>query len=219
MSGASPAKPPAPRRRPQRVEAGAAAHASVFWRWLAAAPAIVALVSSLTIAAVIVTQSPGEVLHWYQTVAERAMRNRDYQLAVVCYQRLLSDEPEDPANEFGFALSLAGVGRQREAIELLARLTPDQGPGYVPARLFVAQQLLDFKSPTSETRARAERNLLRVLEIEPMNETAHARLAAIYAEEEKWDLCRYHLERCGALRREVEGRILPLMPPRPAAAN
>jgi tetratricopeptide (TPR) repeat protein len=185
MSSVSPANAPAPRRRPQRVEAGAAAHASVFWRWLAAAPAIVALVSSLTIAAVVVSQSSGEVLHWYQTVAERAMRNRDYQLAVVCYQRLLTDEPEDPANEFGFALSLAGVGRQREAIELLARLTPDQGPGYVPARLFVARQLLDSKSPTPETLARAEQNLLRVLEIEPGNQTARSLLASLYARQGK----------------------------------
>jgi hypothetical protein len=213
MSGETSANAPPPRRRPQLVEAGSQTVASSFlWRWAAASPAILALASSLIVGAVIFSQSPGDVLQWYQTVAEKAMSDHDYPLAVVCYQRLVADEPENPANEFGFALSLAGVGRQREAVEMMARLTPEDGPGYVPARLLVAGKLLDSKSPTPETRARAEQNLQRVLVTEPMNETAHGGLAALYAEEGKWELYRYHLERSGVFRKGLESRFLSQMP-------
>jgi tetratricopeptide (TPR) repeat protein len=205
MNRTTPANAPVPRRRPQLVEAKDPARSSALWRWAAAAPAILALASSAIMGAVIFTQSPGEVLQWYQTVAEKAMTDHDYQLAVVCYQRLIADEPENPANEFGFALSLA-------AIEMLARLTPDNGPGYVPARLFLAEKLLDSKSPTSEALARAEQNLLRVIEAEPMNETAHAHLAEIYAGEGKWELFKYHLERSGVFRQGLEGRFVSKMP-------
>ena len=65
---------------------------------------------------------PAEVLPWYRQLGERALSDRDFQLSTVCFQRLLAEEPEDPANEFGLAVSLAGVGRQREASELFAHL-------------------------------------------------------------------------------------------------
>ncbi len=204
---------PAPRRRAIRVE-NAPRGGSAVWRWLAAAPAIIALTTSVALAAIIASRSPNDVLPWYRELGEHAMADRDFSLATVCYQRLLADEPEDPANEFGLAVSLAGVGRQREAAELFARLTPSDRPGYVPARLFVAQQLLAAPSRTPVMVERAEQNLLRVVESEPTNETAHALLATIYAEQGKWETYQYHLERSGVLRSPLEARFpLPHTPP------
>jgi tetratricopeptide (TPR) repeat protein len=213
MTSATPANAPVPRRRPQRVEAAHTKYSRPLWRWAAALPALLALASSVIMVLVIAGQTPGDVLQWYHTMGDRALQDKDYQLAVVCYQRLVADEAEDPSNEFKFALSLAGVGRQRDAIEMLARLTPEDGPGYAPARLVVARILLDTKPPTPQSLAGAERHLLRVLESEPMNSSAHAMLAALYADEGKWDLCKYHLGRSGELKAGLEPRIRQQMPP------
>lgn len=207
MSDANASRPPAPIRRPVRVEH--VEHKGFApLRWIAAAPALLALTTSVALAAMIATRGPAEVLPWYRGLAERAIADHDYQLSTVCYQRLLADEPDDPANELGLAVSLAGVGRQREAAELFARLTPPDQPGYVPARLLIAQQLLSYPSRTPAMVDRAEQNLLRAVDSEPTNETAHALLATIYAVQEKWEMCKYHLERSGVLRPALEARLL-----------
>jgi hypothetical protein len=200
--------PPAGPRRVRRVESKAPKEFMI-WRWLAAAPALVALASSVLMALIMATRSPGDILPWYKQQADEALADHDYALASVCYQRLAADEPGDPANDFGLALSLNGAGRQREATELLLRLTPPDGPGYPPARLLLAEQLLASPSRTPAMVDRAEQNLLQVVQAEPLNENAHALLATLYATQAKWALCKYHLARSGVLRDQLQDRLFP----------
>jgi len=208
MSDSNAPVPPAVRPRARRVESVAPTEFTG-WRWLAAAPALLALATSVALAGILATRSPADVLPWYQEQADRALAVHDYQLASVCYQRLAADGPADPGNDFKLALSLNGAGRQHEAAELLARLTPADGPGYPPARLFLAQQLLAAPSRTPAMVDRAEQNLLQVVQAEPLNDTAHALLATLYAGEAKWELCKYHLARSGELRDQLRARLFP----------
>jgi predicted Zn-dependent protease len=208
MSENKPAVPPANHRRVRLVES-APPHGFAGWKWLAAAPALVALTTSVAMACVLAMRSPSDILPWYQEQADQALADHNYQLASVCYQRLATDEPGDPGNDFKMALSLAGAGRQHEAAQILARLTPSDEPGYPPARLFLAQQLLAASSRTQAMTDRAETNLLQVVKAEPMNETAHALLATLYAGEAKWALCKYHLARSGTFRDPLQAKLLP----------
>ena len=118
MSEKSPSVSATTPRRVRLVES-ASPKGFTTWRWLAATPALLALASSLVMAAIMAAHSPEDILPWYKQQADQALADHDYQLASVCYQRLAADEPGDPENDFRLALSLNGAGRQHEAAELL----------------------------------------------------------------------------------------------------
>jgi len=209
---------PSLRRSPRIIEA-APAGISHRWRWAAALPAVFALTTSIACAAMLVTRSAARELPWYQQLAQTALTDHDFELASVCYQRLLLDEPNNPEHEFGLAMSLAATGQAHEARQLLARLAPPDAPGYLPARRFLAEQLLAAPTPTPKMLDTAEANLKWLVEAQPNNPEIHALLARAYADQGNWELCKAELSRTGPLQPILEDRLLPHSPPAEAVPH
>jgi thioredoxin-like negative regulator of GroEL len=201
-----------PRRAPRIIEA-APAGVSRGWRWAAALPAIIALTTSVACAALLVTRSPAHELPWYEQLAKDALANHDYDLASVCYQRLLLDEPNNPEHELGLAMSLAATGQGREARQLLARLAPSDSAGYLPARRFLAEQLLAAPSPTPKMLEAALAQLKWLVDAQPDDFEVHALLAKVYADQGQWEKCKIELAKTGPRRPVLEDRLLPHSPP------
>ena len=116
----------------------------------------------------------------YQHDAEVAMNASDFGTARVCYERLLQRSPNDTALLFGLAKSLQGLGQPTDAIQLLNRLAPVDAPGYAPAQLFVAEQILNA-STDSKSLKLAETHARRAVEADPASHEARALLDRIYA--------------------------------------
>ena len=64
-------------------------------RSLAGAPALVAIISGMLIAPVLLRGSSGD-MNWYETRAEQARRSGDFRTAATCYARLVQANPSDP---------------------------------------------------------------------------------------------------------------------------
>jgi predicted Zn-dependent protease len=196
-------------RRAARIIEAAPPGISRGWRRAAALPAIFALTTSIACAAMLVTRSPARELPWYEQLAQNALADHDFELASVCYQRLLLDEPNNPEHELGLAMSLAAIGQAREARQLLARLAPPDSAGYLPARRFLAEQLLAAPSPTPKMVEAAEAHLKWLVEAQPEDFEVHALLARAYADQGQWEKCKMELTKTGPLRPALEDRLLP----------
>lgn len=198
--------------RTPRIVTAAPAATGKRWRGLAAAPAAIALISGLAGAALLAARSPQQDISWYESEAESAMTAHNFALSAVCYQRLLQYHPDDARDEFGLAVSLAMTGRQSEAIQLLNHLAPLSGGGYLPAHVFIAQQILAQKAAKPELMQVAGIHLRIAAGIEPQNPFIHGLLATLYARQGKWDLCRTEVAASGPFREQLERQLLPNEP-------
>lgn len=208
----------APARAPRIVTAAPPAKGKRL-RWLAATPAAIALVSGLAGVALLAARSPQQDISWYEGEAESAITAHNFPLAAVCYQRLLQYHPGDARDEFGLAVSLAMTGRQTEAIQLLNHLAPLDGPGYLPAHVFIAQQILAQKAAKPELMQVAETHLRLAATLEPRNPFIHGLLATLYARQRKWDLCRQEVAASGPYQEQLQRQLLPTDPGAGPAAH
>jgi tetratricopeptide (TPR) repeat protein len=149
-------------------------------RWAAAAPAIVTIGIALLVGIAAWAQRPEAIRAAYQRDAEVALSAADFKTARVCYERLLQASPDDPALLLGLAKALQGMGQLTDTIQLLGRLAPADAPGYAPAQLFVAQQIID-SSPDPKSLQLSETHLRRALQADPRNVEARSLLNRIYA--------------------------------------
>lgn len=173
--------------------------AQAFLRGVAVMPAV--LVTFSVVFGGILLLGPGDrIITWYDQHGTVALAKRDFKAARICYEGLLQRDPDNPAFQLGLAFSLAGLGENREAMILINRLAPENGAGFPPAHVFVAQQLLtgSGSSPSEAAIRSAETHLLRVVQAQPNNARAHALLAAIYSRVGRWEQVKEHLAQGGS---------------------
>jgi cytochrome c-type biogenesis protein CcmH/NrfG len=125
-------------------------------------------------------QRPDRLDARYRQDAGSAMASGDFRTARVCYERLLQHSPADAPLLFGLARSLQGLDQNAEAMQLLGRLAPIDGPGYAPAHVLLAEQILSASTDDKSVRL-AEDHLRRALQLDPANSDARSLLARIYA--------------------------------------
>jgi hypothetical protein len=150
-------------------------------RWVAAAPSLLAIVACLLVGAASMSQRADRTQSHYRLAADAALAGQDFRTARVCYERLLQSNPHDNALLFGLARSLNGLGQAVESSQILQRIAPLQGPpGYAPAHVMMAEQLL-FGPHDPKSLAAAEAHLRRALASDPANANARSLLASLYA--------------------------------------
>lgn len=149
-------------------------------RWAAAIPALVTIGMVLLLGIAVWAQRPDAIATRYQRNAENAINASYFGTARVCYERLLQRSPNDPALLLGLAKSLQGLGQPADAIQLLQRLAPVDAPGYAPAQVFVAEQIL-YASTDPKSLKLAETHTRHALEADPSCGEARSLLDRIYA--------------------------------------
>src|SRR4051794_5766562 len=110
----------------------------------------------------------------YRAMAQAAFDRRDFMSAKLCYERVLVDLPNDPAAVYGLARSLDALGSRDQAQFFMSRIAPVDGstPGYTPAHLWQAEQLLAAVPLTADLVAAARAHLHAVLKSDPTNREA-----------------------------------------------
>lgn len=150
-------------------------------RWAAAAPSLLAIAACLLVGAASVSQRADRTQLHYRQTADAALAGQDFRTARVCYERLLQSDPHDNALLSGLARSLNGLGQAVESSQILQRIAPLEGPpGYAPAHVMMAEQLL-FGRHDPKSLAAAEAHLRRALASDPANSNARSLLASVYA--------------------------------------
>lgn len=167
-------------RRTSEPAAGAGRRRLRVPRWATAMPALAMIVVMLLLGVAGWSQRPDRIEARYRQTADAAMAAEDFRTARVCYERLLQASPTDKPLLLGLARSLLGLGQSAEAAQLLQGLAPADAPGYAPAHVLLAEQLLNA-STDPQTLQLAEAHLHRALEADPHNVDARALLARIYA--------------------------------------
>lgn len=158
-------------------------------RWLAGAPAAIALVGGITTVTWLWAGAPAGRAEWYPERADEAFESQDYRTAAVCYNRLLQLHPHDVAIAFKLARSLDAIGQADAARTLFLRLAPlDSANGYPPAHLRLARRDLSTDKPSAAAMDDAQRHLTPVLKGSPADPEANFWLAVLCAARGRWDL-------------------------------
>ena len=178
------------------------AHRKAILAGLVVAPVILVALSILFLV-VLMLRPASRTAVWYQQEGARSLAKADYAKARLCYASLLKDRPDSQENQYGLAMSLMGLGEQAGASALMQRLTPEDGSGYGPAYVQMAQSALQGDAPTPEALKRAEQQLLWALKTMPKDEKAHALLAFVYSRTNRWNLVKDHLALAGTVPGEL----------------
>lgn len=162
---------------------------------LPATPALIVCAIWVVFAAFIMGWGSAHTEMRYRQAAGMAAAARDYETARVAYWRL-SQIKSEKRNEylFGWAISLLGVGRNREAEGVLSVLAPLDGPGYADAHLFVARSLLSATNAPATMSRLAEAHLLRALRDDPSMIEASSLLGRLYMRMGMWDSAQKYLK-------------------------
>jgi Flp pilus assembly protein TadD len=149
-------------------------------QWAAATPALLTIVIVLLLGIAGSAQRSDVIEARYERDAKAAITASNFGTARVCYERLLQRSPNDPALLLGLARSLQGLGQSADAIQMLNRLAPADAPGYAPAQLFMAEQILNAATDSKSLKL-AETHARRAVEADPGNSEARSLLDRIYA--------------------------------------
>ena len=161
--------------------------------WLSI-PAILLGIAWVSFGIVLEFNNPAKTRVFYSSAADRALATRDFQTARVAANWLLLSGPESrEENLFRLALAELGLGQVREGSALLNLAAPLEKPGYAPAHLFAARQLLTRTNVTAQMLQQAEIHLNHVLKLEPNSIEAHQMLGRLYFQMRNWDMAKPHL--------------------------
>jgi tetratricopeptide (TPR) repeat protein len=150
-----------------------------------------ALAGLAAAAAVTPTQ---EVEARYLVQAEKALKAKDPATALTCYDRLAYRSAERPDLLFGMARAAEAAGQADRARALIAELAPRGRPGYGPAHLWLACQMLRGPEPSPDDRKVAEEHLLHALDARVEDAIlAHSLLCELYLTDGDFKQAEVHL--------------------------
>lgn len=154
--------------------------------------------------AVLVRTTPeNELVADYAHQAERRFRNRDYEGAIVCYERLVKMQPTSDVYRFHLATCLEENKQEGRAEMFIRRLAPKDADGYAPAQLWVARRLMRRSQKSEQVVAQAEAHLLHARETKPNSSEASSLLGQIYATSGRLAEAEYHLKRAAPAEPEL----------------
>ena len=161
-------------------------------RW--AIPAMVGVLAWAAFGACLMVWKPWQTEARYTRIAEGALTAKDFETARVASQRLLALGVEPRRKHlFDLALSLGGLGQDKEAVSLLGNIAPLDKPGYLPAHLFAAQMLLAKTNVTLQEIHTAEQHLKNVVALDPRSFEANDLLGRMYVRLGQWELAEKYL--------------------------
>ena len=157
-------------------------------------PAILLGFAWVSFGLVLAFNKPAGTRIFYSLAANRALATGDFQTArIACTRLLLSGTESREENLFHLAVAQLGLGQEQEGSALLNLAAPLEKPGYAPAHLFAARQLLTKTNLTAQMLQQAERHLNNALKLEPNSIEAHQMLGRLYFQMRNWDLAKKHL--------------------------
>ena len=121
-------------------------------------PALLAGATALALFLYLWTTPEDQVAARYLQQAARRTSAKDYDAALVCYERLIKDSGPQPEILYDQALALQAKGDRGQAESILSRIAPIERPGYLPAHMKLARLLLAGEDRTERTVRVAERH-------------------------------------------------------------
>jgi tetratricopeptide (TPR) repeat protein len=175
-------------------------HVLVWWRERQLRPALLglpALACGLALAGLAVSAAltpTQEIEARYLVRAEKALKAKDSTTALICYDRLAYRSAERPDLLFGLAQAADAAGQTDRARALIDELAPLEQPGYGPAHLWLACQLLRGPNPPADVRKTAERHLLHALDARVEDTVlVHGLLCELYMTDGDYEQAEPHL--------------------------
>jgi tetratricopeptide (TPR) repeat protein len=157
-------------------------------------PAILAILAWSAFGVCLFLWSPRNTESRYSGIAENALAGKDFETARVASQRLLAIGHEPRRQHlFNLALSLGGLGQDKDAVALLGTIAPLDRPGYLPGHLFIAQTLLAKTNVTLQEIGTAEQHLKYVIRLDPQSLDANELLGRICVRLGRWELAKKYL--------------------------
>ncbi len=179
-----------------------------YLRLTAGVPALLAGAALVTYGVFQFGWTPAHAAGVCREQAGHAFQARDYETARLACQSLL--QMSGQANQqYAFLLLQCAreLGRKDETMRLSRWLAPLDKPGYAPAHVYVAQQLLAATNLTAEGVSLVERHLQAAVSAQPDNMDAQELLAKVYMQTGRWDQAKRHLLELVAVKSEA---MLPL---------
>jgi tetratricopeptide (TPR) repeat protein len=134
------------------------------WALLSGLPAVLAGAAALAVALHLWTTPEDQIAARYMQQAYLRLEAKDYETALVCFERQIKDSGPEPETLFHQALTLKAKGDHEQAESILNQLAPVDRPGYLPAHMELARSLLAGKDRTERTLKVAEGHLRFALE-------------------------------------------------------
>ena len=164
--------------RVRRSQPKSSAERSFLRKWASSAPALLAMLGIGVFGVCVIIQQPARTAARYREAADEALVAGDFKTARLCFERLLQTSQSDPSLWYGLARSLDGLQQTSESNAILLRIAPTDSPGYAPAQVWLAEQLLATHHDPQATRL-AEQHLRRAIESDPASSEAQALLATL----------------------------------------
>ena len=167
-------------------------------------PAILGCLAWLVFGILMAGWKPWQTQTRYARIAEKALAVKEFETARVSSQRLLALGVEPRRKHlFDLALSLGGLGQDKEAVSLMGNIAPLDKPGYLPAHLFVAQTLLSKTNVSLPEIHTAEQHLKHVVTLDPHSVDANELLGRVYVRLGQWELAERYLSEVVSARPET----------------
>ena len=132
----------------------------------------------------------------YAEQGAAAFQNKDFALALTCYERASNQGGHRPDVLYHLALASEAAGLPDRAVLLMNRLAPAGSQGYGEAHLWQALRLLRSAPQTEDDARKATDHLLRALQGEIKDrQLAHVLLGELYFAAGKLDLAQTHLSK------------------------
>lgn len=144
-----------------------------------------------------------DVLQSFESRYNRAVKDEDIETQELCLSGLMNLRPRVPEYRLRLGQFLVSQGREEAGLAYILSLTPDDGDGFAPARMWLARQS-QLEDPVMELTAdQYEGQLLRVVRDQSDNVDAHRMLAELYIDKQEWRLAEKHLADAAARRPEL----------------
>jgi tetratricopeptide (TPR) repeat protein len=147
----------------------------------AGSPAVLVCAGACALAFQIGTTGDDRRISRYLLEAARSTETREFDTALVCYERLIKDLGGRPEHRYAYAMALYSQGDRDRARALLTELAPADSPGYLPAHMAMARIMLRGSDRSERTKRLLELHLKQALDGPDGNE-AGALLGRLYAE-------------------------------------
>ncbi len=168
-----------------------------FWMLLRGLPALAVFIAIPALALWGHTTANREAMkHSYLRAAIAASQAEDYDAAALWNRKLLTFNPSDRDARFRLALAVEAGGNVERGREILKKLTPPDGTGYVPAHFYLASRAMqDAKQATPEDMRSAVWHLTKVLEQEPDNMQARDMMVRLQIHRRELEDAAFHLSK------------------------
>lgn len=126
------------------------------------------------------TREDTERIFRYERAAAAAVQEEDYDVARVCYDKLVRLDAEQPRYKYALAVLAEKQDQAEQARRMMSQLAPADRTGFGPAHYWLANDRLQKEEKTAEDVEFIRIHMLRAVDDQPGIVNAHAVLSRIY---------------------------------------